>query len=116
MREAYDDYSPIVLDESGLLCAIEWNRNRVADIYEDLLREKSTDKWNTQSQFDRIKNHIKYQYEEWRNEYFPELTPYDLSDRKCIVSSWKYEYQIFELVRVFKEFDWENDCIVFYGW
>lgn len=116
LREAYDDYSPIVLDESGLLCAIEWNRNRVADIYEDLLREKSTDKWNTQSQFDRMKVHIKYQYEEWRNEFFPELKPYDLSDRKCIVSSWKYEYQIFELVRVYKEIDWENDCIVFYGW
>ncbi len=116
LREAYDDYSPIVLDESGLLCAIEWNRNRVADIYEDLLREKSADKWNDQNQFDRMKNHIKYQYEEWRNEFFPELTPYDLSDRKCIVSSWKYEYQIFELVRVYKEIDWENDCIVFYGW
>ena len=116
LRKAYDDNSPIVLDKSGLLCAIEWNRNRVADIYEDLLREKSTDKWNNQNQFDRMKVHIKNQYEEWRNEFFPELKPYDLSDRKCIVSSWKYEYQIFELVRVYKEIDWENDCIIFYGW
>ena len=116
LREAYDDYCPIFLDKSGLLCAIEWNRNKVADIYEDLMREKSSDRWNTQNQLDRMKAHIHDKVEEWRNEFFPELKPYDLSDRPTLVSSWLFEYQIFDLVRVYKSIDWENDCIIFYGW
>ena len=116
LKKQYFDNLPIVLDESGVLCAIEWNRNKVADIYEDLCREKSTDKWNDQNQFDRLRLHAKQKAEEWRNEDFPMLKPYDLSDSDCIVSSWLYEYQIFELVRVYKAIDWENDCIIFYGW
>ena len=116
LRKAYDDNCPIVLDESGLLCAIEWNRNKVADIYEDLMREKSSDRWNTQNQFDRMKAHIHDKCQEWRNTDFPNLKPYDLSDSKSIVSSWLFEYQIFDLVRVYKSIDWENDCILFYGW
>jgi hypothetical protein len=116
LREAYDHNCPIVLDESGLLCAIEWNRNKVADIYEDLMREKSSDRWNTQNQFDRMKAHIHDKCQEWRNTDFPDLKPYDLSDSKSIVSSWLFEYQIFDLVRVYKSIDWENDCILFYGW
>lgn len=116
LRKAYDDNCPIVLDESGLLCAIEWNRNKVADIYEDLMREKSSDRWNTQNQFDRMKAHIHDKCQEWCNTDFPDLKPYDLSDSKSIVSSWLFEYQIFDLVRVYKSIDWENDCILFYGW
>lgn len=116
LREAYDHFCPIVLDKSGLLCAIEWNRNKVADIYEDLMREKSIDRWNTQNQLDRMKAHIHDKVEEWRNSDFPDLTPYDLSDRPTLVSSWLFEYQIFDLVRVYKQIDWEKDCIIFYGW
>lgn len=116
LRKVYVDNNPIVLDESGLLCAIEWNRNKVADIYEDLMREESVDIWNKQNQLDRMKAHIHDKVYEWRNEFFPMLKPYDLSDRDCIVSSWLYEYQIFELVRVYKSIDWQNDCIIFYGW
>ena len=39
----------------------------------------------------------------------------DIEDEK-IVNSWLYEYSIFELVRLFKKFDWENDVLLLYGW
>lgn len=43
--------------------------------------------------------------------------PYNLDDNTdTIVSSWKFEYEIFELVRLYKTFDWENKSILFYGW
>lgn len=29
---------------------------------------------------------------------------------------WDYEYAIFELVRLYKSFDWENDELVLVGW
>ena len=115
-KKEYFDNLPIVIDESAILCAIEWTRNTVADMYEDLCREKSTSRWNNQNQFDRLKVHVEHKASEWRNKDFPMLKPYDLTDRDCIVSSWLYEYQIFELVRIYKTIDWEKDCILFYGW
>lgn len=33
-----------------------------------------------------------------------------------IVETTRYEYAIFELVRIYKTFDWENDVMVFYGY
>ena len=43
--------------------------------------------------------------------------PYNLSEESdTIVRSWDYEYEIFELVRLYKTFDWENRALLFYGW
>jgi hypothetical protein len=35
---------------------------------------------------------------------------------ECITNSWLYEHQIFELVRLYKTIDWDNKCLLFYGW
>ena len=44
------------------------------------------------------------------------MKPYDLDDdTDCIVNSWKYEYVIFELVRIYKTFDWKNDVLLYVG-
>lgn len=50
-----------------------------------------------------------------RNEWFFGL-PYDLEDGIEVTTSWKYEYAIFELVRIYKTFDWENDYLIYYGY
>lgn len=42
--------------------------------------------------------------------------PYDLDGGDEVSLSWKYEYAIFELVRIYKQFDWENDILVYYGY
>lgn len=45
-------------------------------------------------------------------------TPYNLEPGKDgpIVSSWKYEYSIFNLVHILHTFDWENDLLIYSGW
>lgn len=37
-------------------------------------------------------------------------------DTKCITTSWKYEYSLFELVRIWKTFDWKSNILILYGW
>ena len=45
-----------------------------------------------------------------------EETGVDLSNNKWKVSgSWSYKYGIFDLIHVYKIFDWENDIMVVYG-
>ncbi len=58
-----------------------------------------------------IENHLRSMSTEWLNN------PIDLrDDTETITTSWKYEYAIFELVRLYKQFDWENDIAVIYGY
>lgn len=47
---------------------------------------------------------------------FMNLLPYDLEQKDKITTSWKYEYAQFELVRIYKTFDWENNIMVYYGY
>lgn len=43
------------------------------------------------------------------------LLPYDLEKCDSVTTSWKYEYAIFELVRVYKTFDWKRNVMIHYG-
>jgi len=42
--------------------------------------------------------------------------PFNLEKGDSITTSWKYEYSIFELVRLYKSFDWENNLLIYYGY
>ena len=42
--------------------------------------------------------------------------PYDLDSGDEITTSWSYEYAVFELVRLFKMIDWDNESVIFYGY
>lgn len=54
--------------------------------------------------------HIRSMRMEWN------LTPYNLNEGDEVTHSWKYEYSIFELVRIYKQFDWENNVMIYYGY
>lgn len=56
--------------------------------------------------------HIRSFRVEWTH-----LSPFDLhNDKPAITTSWKFEYGIFELVRIYKSFDWKKDVMYYYGW
>jgi hypothetical protein len=48
--------------------------------------------------------------------WFEDSLPYNLEKKDNITTSWKYEYSIFELVYIYKKFDWENDLLIYYGY
>jgi hypothetical protein len=53
---------------------------------------------------------------EWCGKY---LSPYYLDEEKtdgAIVSSWQYEYAIFNLVYIYRTFDWEQDYLIYSAW
>ena len=43
--------------------------------------------------------------------------PYNMDlDREGLVNSWLYEYEIFELVLLYRQFNWDENVLLFYGW
>jgi hypothetical protein len=60
-----------------------------------------------------IINHIRSFSNEWLSKY--DLT-YNLTKGDEVTTSWKYEYAIFELVRIYKTFDWKRNVMLYYGY
>ncbi len=111
LNKKYADYGAIIIDPDGLKCAIDWERQHVAEIYEDLLREKSVDPFDDRSQELRMRDHAESYLRWWK--YDP--ANMDMSSEN-IVSSWLYEHEYFELVRIYKTFNWGKSQIMFMGW
>jgi hypothetical protein len=88
-----------------LLALIEDYRVKVLSWYQNLKDEP----------LDKHIIHTKTMINEWGGSSW-EIWPYDIDEKnKTIVSSWKYEYEVFELVRILKSFDWENDVLIYRG-
>ena len=55
--------------------------------------------------------HVRNMRTEWTH-----MTPFHLDKGDEITLSWKYEYAIFELVRIYKTFNWKKNIMVYYGY
>lgn len=106
-QDYLDDYMPYVMGSDGMLEAITIYREKVINYYKNLLKEDTPEVLN-----ERLARHVDDMLIEWER-----LCPVDLNlEHEHISNSWLYEYQIFELVRLYKTIDWENKCLLFYGW
>lgn len=120
-QDYFEDYQPYVVGKKGLLEAINIYTERIRKNYNDLLEDgkeiqmifgitehqeipKET-KWE---------EHIQDMCREWNNNY---MLPYNLDeDTDMIINSWKYEYGVFELVRLYKSINFNEYDIVFLGY
>lgn len=107
-----DDYEFVILGKEGLVDIIEAYRITVSEYYRELFANGNPNK----QQLNEILFFLSERFERWDNPVVPDLKPYDLSDRPNIVSAWDYEYQIWDLVRIYKTFDWDNKVLVLTGW
>lgn len=89
-----------------LLAIIEHYRKRVEIGYKEQL-EKTPEE---------LKVDINRKIREWGGDKW-EMCPFNLDlENETIVRSWLYEYAVFDLVRIYKTFDWENDVLIYSGW
>lgn len=65
---------------------------------------------------EQLKMAMKFKTQEWADKDKMQYTPYDLTEKETLISSWKYEYAIFELVRIYKDFDFEKNYLILYGY
>ena len=107
-----DDNEFYIIGKEGLALIIEHYRQKVVSYYEKILTPDEKDlrfNWHTTPQ-----QHIERQLEEWKSQY---VKPYNLDlDKPAVVSSWQFEYGIFELVRLYKTIDDDKFEICITGW
>lgn len=121
LKERYSDYGFALLTKDDFKAVIEAYRQKIVEWFESLLNpDKSqitSDKLSKEERKHLEWEHeIKGKLEKWSGKYF-DILPIDLdANRERITGDWSYEYAIFELVRLYKVFDWENNELVLVGW
>lgn len=146
LLERYEEGDLYIVTPEFLECIIESYKKRIADYYNDMMmpffgkkdsfrdREQATDFLNSieteynypnnkytfdftkitqdeQNSLFKIIEHVRSMRMEWTL-----IAPYDLGQREPISTSSKFEYQIFELVRIYKSFDWKKNVMIYYGY
>ena len=71
------------------------------------------EKFSKETNLELIHKEMVNKAREWREDY----PPYNIDENTTkLVNSWKYEYEVFELVKLLKNFDWENDVLIYNGY
>jgi hypothetical protein len=121
LKERYSDYGFALLTKEDFKAVIEAYRQKIIAWLESLLNpNESRIDSNKLSKEERKRLEWEYEIRDkldaWSGKCFG-ISPIDLDEsRERITGDWSYEYAIFELVRLYKIFDWENDDLVLAGW
>ena len=113
MQEFYSDYQPVICSKEDFLDVINNYKQQIIQYYEYLLEPAKND--SEVSIKDKQMTHITFRLQDWKNNYNLQPINTDLT-KDTICDSWLFEYAIFELVRIYKTFDWENDALILLGW
>ena len=104
--------APHVVQEHTLKTIIDVIKENIINYYKNLL------KGNDATCYAMMRTHIEETIREWEPEYRPDIMSpinFNQNDEK-LTNSWRYEYSIWELVKLYKEFDFENNTMLFVGW
>lgn len=121
LKKRYDDYGFALLTKDDFKAVIESYRQKIIEWFKSLLEPEDEllsvcELSKEERRRSLIDNEIQDKIDSWSEKYFG-ISPIDLDENKeRITSDWSYEYAIFELVRLYKTFDWENDDLVLMGW
>jgi hypothetical protein len=145
LKEEYSDGDLYVVDSNFLKYIIEHFTSKIKNYYSEMLdpffKEKEPSEFlnslktkylssddvkytfdftkisdNEQTVLFKIIKHIRSFGREWGINTFMDTVPYDLERGNEVTTSWKFEYEVFELVRIYKTFDWKRNIMIYYGY
>lgn len=103
-----------IISKEGFEAIIDDYRQRVLEYYTLLLKQDKTDLLI--NRITTIEQAIESKIRTWGENCTKfKLYPYSIQGEQ-ITTSWDFEYAIFELVRIYKTIDWENQLITITAW
>ena len=121
LKERYPDYGFVLLTKDDFKAVIEAYRQKIVSWLQCLLNPEDdpiipSKLPKEERKHLAIEHEIQDKIDYWSGKYLG-ILPIDLDERReRITGDWSYEYAIFELVRLYKVFDLENDDLVLVGW
>ena len=110
------DCEPYIVNEDGLKAVIKEYENYIINYYKKLIQYIENDKNPKETKLVKAYNCITDNFSNIYSEYF-DIGFVNLNkDDSKLTNSWLYEHAIFNLVYIYKTFDWKNYDLIFYGW
>lgn len=109
-QKRFRDYMPYCMGKDGLKEAIKIYKGKIINYYKSLLVDDT--------EYEALKSSEKLKkYADDMLFWWEKMGVLNLNESyESISSSWLYEHQIFELVRLYKSIDWSKNYLLFYGW
>lgn len=123
VQRDFSDFDPFVVGKDGIKKAIEIYTRKVLDYFKSLAKpgcvpEKIDPMFMLKPDdldLGEVCKAVSDKISRWSNIFG--MIPYSMDeDNSCIINSWLYEYEVFELVRLYKSIDWDNYTILFFGY
>lgn len=109
-------YEFSILSQDDLKNIIEQYYQHVNDEFTNLHKLLTPLCKNEQINYGQLCSHIYGKFQIWGNNEL-NWRPYNLRDNsENIVDSNRYEYDVFELVRILKTFNWKKNYLILSGW
>lgn len=103
-QELFEHYHPRVIDHNAFKLIIDGMRREAYELYKEV----------EDAGYDQCKAIIHRRRQLWDAEY---MTPYNLRESsKEIVNAYNIDYQIWDVVRMYKTINWEKDVVILFGW
>lgn len=104
--------APHVVKEHTLKTIIDVIKEDIVNYYKSLL------KGDDATRYAMMRTHVEETIKEWEPEFRPDImSPINFNQKdEKLTNSWRYEYSIWELVRLYKSFDFERNTLLFVGW
>lgn len=106
-----NEYGFNILTKKELIYCIESFKQRVIKLLKNYLAEKSDCEFDTRTREERLISYVNDKLT-W-SEYYTNINE---KDKFHVQSTWFYEYGIFDLIHSLKIIDWDNYCLIIYGW
>ena len=109
-----DEGEFVIIGKEGLAAIIDDYRVAIRDYLKEILNPDPLDV--ERGRATTPEHYVRRIFQEWDDNNFG-IKPYCMrQDTETVVTSWKFEYTIFELVRLYKTIDTEKYEICLTGW
>lgn len=113
LNRAYEDYGAVIISEEIFLKIINWYQQKIISYYKKILDPNFKDPYCPQRTREEAALKCVGDHLFWWEKFG--VLNLDKNDPN-ICHSWMYDHAIFELVRIYKTFDWDKDIMIFYGY
>lgn len=128
-----EEHHFFIVQKEFVLVLIEYYTDKIRAYYKDLLNPFFDESGKVTAGFMKDKeiqptedeistifsiiDHVRSMAMEWGvTSWFRDSVPYNIKDTGDIISSWKYEYAIFNLINLYRTFDWKRNIMVYYAY
>ena len=114
-QELFEENDLVLCDKETFLFAINLIRKQIYEYFKGLYDASDNERLHAIDRKISIWGK-KEDLKEGEDRFLINSVPYNTDSVDNLVTSNLWEYNLFELVYHYKNFDWENNYLIFYGW